>query len=103
MERADVEVSDKETLEAWTQTGVGASLQQTATVIKLATCRKTFDAEYYRIQFNAGPETSTVTDILLRYMVKDGGDVKHNAQPKGPRERRLESLLKKGGKDDDDE
>jgi hypothetical protein len=87
--------TEKKIISDFITTGAGSTLEGTAEFVKLATCKKTFDPDYFRIQYNINSASEEVADIVTRLMVKDGGVVKHNAQPKGPRERRLEALLKK--------
>ena len=82
------------------------TMEMTQVFVKLARSSKTFDDEMYRIQMNAFPASQNAVDCLIKYMQKDGAELKMNAAPKGPRERRLEQFLrgqmKKNGEEDED-
>ena len=40
---------------------------------------------------------------MVKQMIKDGGELKANSAPKGPRERRLEALLNRNAGQEEDE
>jgi len=77
--------------------------ESTMAYIKLATCKRTYNPEVSKISWNSHPKLPKIHEILMYFIKEDGGEEKVNAQPKGPRERRIENFLRKKAEEGEDE
>jgi hypothetical protein len=76
--------------------GVGSTIESLEKAVEIAKSTKTWD-ERYLIQLSAHPGTKTeqVAQLMLNTLEYDGGEIEFDVAPKGPRERRIETSLKK--------
>jgi len=94
--REDLESNDMQRIAEYLELQ-GKDLDVLAEHVKLARCSKTYDETKYRVQWAAFPGSATevISDLIRECLILDGGDPKYNIAPKGPRERRLEGLMRK--------
>ena len=70
--------------------------EMTAYTVKFCTAKPTWDTGVHKITWNVHEATRYVSDVLEKVLLgEEGAELKLSAQPKGPRERRLDAVMRK--------